>query len=105
MIMATLGVLGGAWPYRRQIVVSVGTTPDAVVDATLDMAVDASLDLIVRLSLDGIASATARRIRRLQSSTTSSAKKLDVFVSVSLTASSARRLTGQSAQGTTSSAA
>ena len=63
MIMATLGVLGGAWPYRRQIVVSVGTTPDAVVDATLDMAVDASLDLIVRLSLDGIASERLQRTR------------------------------------------
>ena len=86
-------------------VVSVGTASDAAVDATLDIAVDAELDLIVRLSLDGIASATAQQIRRLQGSTTSSAAKLDVFVSVSLTASSARRLTGQSAQGTTSSAA
>ena len=98
MIMATLGNLGGAWPSRRQIVVSVGTTPDAVVDATLDMAVDAELNLIVRLSLDGIASATARRIRRLQCSTTSPAAKLDVFVSASLTASSVRSTTASSAR-------
>ena len=74
MIMATLSVLGGAWPYRRRgLVVSIGAMSDAVVDATLDIAVDAELDPIVRLSLDGIASATARRIRRLQGSTSSAA--------------------------------